>query len=136
MRELAPERIYVSDDFRRVTLTDFEMAKILGDGVPSVSGEWKTINPYRAPEHIPDSDEARVATPGIKGDIYSWSAVICKMLTGNPQCEASALQSAMSDEKIVDRLLRCRSKIAKRRPNSVEAVLEDWLPWAEPPGKA
>lgn len=132
-RELTPERIYISDDFTRVTLTDFEMAKFLPDGSISVSGKWKnpSENPYRAPEHIPDSEEARFATPGIKGDIYSWAAVVIELLTGQPSADQNALQAVLGDADLSGFLVRCRSKKASLRPDSVSEVLETWRPWAE-----
>jgi len=132
-RELTPERIYISDDFTRVTLTDFEMAKFLPDGSISVSGKWKnpSENPYRAPEHIPDSEEARTATPGIKGDIYSWAAAVIELLTGKPNADQDALQAVLGDADLSGFLVRCRSKPASKRPDSVSEVLETWRPWAE-----
>jgi serine/threonine protein kinase len=132
-RELAPERIYTSDDFTRITLTDFEMAKFLPEGSVSVSGRWKEKdkNPYRAPEHIPDSDEARTATPGIKGDLFSWAAVIIELLTGNPAAEEGVFQDVLGDKELSGFLTRCRSNRASVRPNNVSEVLEAWQPWAE-----
>lgn len=136
-RELAPERIYTSDDFTRITLTDFEMAKFLPDGSISVSGRWtqKMVNPYRAPEHIPDSEEARTATPGIKGDIFSWAAVMIDLLTRNPGAEDDvllvALLATLGDAPLSKFLMRCRSKRASVRPDNVSEVLETWQPWAE-----
>ncbi len=132
-RELAPERIYTSDDFTRITLTDFEMAKFLPEGSVSVSGRWKKNagNPYRAPEHIPDSEQARTATPGIKGDIFSWAAVMIDLLTGNPSAKEVALLAALGDAPLSRFLVRCRNKKASVRPDNVSKVLKTWKPWAE-----
>jgi|GEM_PF-1301471 len=135
-RELAPERIYISDDFTRITLTDFEMAKFLPDGSISVSGKWKnpSENPYRAPEHIPYSEEAQTAKPGIKGDIYSWAAVVIELLTGKPNADQNVLQAVLGDADLSGFLVRCRSKPASKRPNNVSEILETWRPWAEKQG--
>ncbi len=101
-----------------------------GQGVIS---RWREEDksPYRAPEHIPASDEARTAEPGIKGDVHSWAAVVIDLLTGSPKAELDALQAVLADVPLSEFLIRCRSKRASVRPNNISEVLETWRPWAE-----
>ena len=109
------------------------MAKFLPEGSVSVSGRWKKNagNPFRAPEHIPYSEEARTAEAGIKGDVFSWAAVMIDLLTGNPSANEATLLAALGDAPLSRFLFRCRSKKASVRPNNVSEVLETWQPWAE-----
>ena len=117
-RELAPERVYVLPKQSKVTLTDFELAR-LGEGMPSVSGDWKTPNPYRAPE-IGTYD------PTVKVDIFSWAAIVIEMLCGDPLANQKQLSEYVHDEATVKLLLQCRSAKPSARPESISEVQNLW----------
>jgi serine/threonine protein kinase len=125
-RELAPDRVYLSDDFRKCTLTDFELAKVL-QKVPTVSGPWRTSNPYRAPENV----ESRTIAPTnyARTDIYSWAAIVIELFTGDPNAESEALAKKLHDPQLVTYLMACRSPIFSERPKSVVDVLDVWNKW-------
>ncbi len=90
MRELTPDRVLVSKDYQKCTLTDFEMA-ILTQGTTSVSGRWKDGSPYLAPENSDDSDYARKPEIVRRRDMYSWAAIMAELLTGNPRADMQML---------------------------------------------
>ncbi len=125
-REMTPDRIYVNDDFSQCILTDFELAKILQD-VPTVSGEWRTRNPYRAPENLESSTIGSLNYP--RTDIYSWAAIVIELFTGDPAAKPEALAAKLSDSSIVTFLLKCRSRDFSKRPTNIEEVQNDWAAW-------
>lgn len=120
-RELAPERVYVLSEQSQILLTDFELAK-LGDGIPSVSGDWKIPNPYRAPE-------IGEYSPSVKVDIYSWAAIVAEMFTGDPNADLERLADCVQHEETAKLLVRCRHPKPSARPESLELVRADWNSW-------
>lgn len=126
-RELAPERVYLSDDLTHLTLTDFEMAKLLEKGAISVSGKWKTLSPYRAPENM----DSATTDPNFSVDLYSWSAIVSELLTGNPKAGLAEVAAAVGDSKLANALIGCRSDAVRKRPQRVDQVVQFWQPWAE-----
>ena len=125
-RELAPERVYLSNDRLRCTLTDFELAKILQD-VPTVAGEWQTRNLYRAPELLEGKTIAW--SNYARTDIYSWAAIVIEMFTGNPDSKLDALMDKLKNNELAEFLIECRSPLSTDRPDSVSKVLNVWNKW-------
>lgn len=125
-RELAPERIYLSNDRLRCTLTDFELAKILQD-VPTVAGEWLTRNPYRAPELLEGKTIAW--SNYARTDVYSWAAIVSELFTGNPDANLDALMDKLPERELAEFLFKCRSPLSTERPDSVSKVLDVWNKW-------
>ena len=109
-RELAPSRILIDDESGRVVLTDFELAKLLGDA-PSVSADWPD-DVYRAPEV-----ESGLCTPGC--DYFSFARILLELLTGQlpPQGQDQELLLNAGLPKGLWKLLAgCLSPFADKRP--------------------
>lgn len=118
MRELTPSRVYV--DGESVTITDYELAK-LSDGKISVSANWETPNPYRAPE-VSDHN------PRIQSDIFSWARIMCYLLSGSPLTRPEAI--AVPELNIGSRklLTSCLHPSFGKRPASASETLALWKP--------
>ena len=121
MRELAPERVLISKSDLHCTLTDFELAKLF-EGNPSVSGDWKTQSPYRAPE-IVDGE------PDVRSDIYSWAIIVIEMLTGDPNAKSDLIAKSIADKSLSTALVTCIDPRVSKRPVSVAAIIETWDKW-------
>lgn len=128
MRELTPDKVIVSEDQERCTLTDFEMA-ILTEGTVSVSGRWKNRSPYLAPENVDDSDYYRKPEIVKSRDIYSWAAIMIELITGDPLADSKRLGQSLPQAALAKFLIDCRHPRADRRPKSVAEVLEVWNKW-------
>ncbi|MBN8600635.1 MAG: protein kinase [Planctomycetes bacterium] len=125
-RELAPEKIIVDESRTSTTITDFEMAKIMEQGVPSVSGRWKSLSPYRAPEVIDDIDQPSKFSLGFRSDIFSWGVIMIELLTGATDCTPSKVEARIENKDLANFLLRCTHKAATKRPESVDQVIAEW----------
>jgi serine/threonine protein kinase len=83
-RELSPKSVFVDVDESDVVITNFELAKMLGESVGATSQVIPTVftrsvptNSYRAPEIASsphDVDE--------RADVYSWGAVYFRLISG------------------------------------------------------
>ncbi len=121
VRELAPERVIVSDDMQHCVVTDFEMAKLL-DSEISVRGKWKVQTPYRAPEVSRNS-------PAPQSDLFSWGVIMSELLTGRFDADEKAMKAVVKDKSIVNMVLRCRKVVSDERPSTSGEVLEIWNDW-------
>jgi serine/threonine protein kinase len=128
MRELTPDKVIVSEDQQKCTLTDFEMA-ILTQGTVSVSGRWKNLRPYLAPENSDDSDYHRKPQIVYSRDIYSWAAIMIELLTGDPLADIKRLSECLPQAELAKYLRGCRHPRADLRPKAVAEVLEVWSKW-------
>lgn len=125
-RELATERIIYNEQKESVVLTDFEMAKLMDQGVPSVSGRWKHNSPYRAPEVIDDIYRPRTHSLSFRSDLFSWAVIMIELLTGSTQTTPSALRDKIENTRWAELLIKCSNMAASKRPASVEMVLQQW----------
>jgi len=121
VRELAPERILISDGKFPCIITDFELAKLLDSDI-SVSGKWKFGTDYRAPE-VGGND------PHIQSDLYSWAIIITELLTGKTVADQPELESVVSNKSIVHLIFKCRDKRYHYRPTTADNVLTTWKNW-------
>lgn len=126
MRELSPERIIYADREPHITLTDFEMAKLMDKGVPSVSDRWKTLSPYRALEVVEDIDSPCAHSLSFRSDIFSWGIIMMELLTGKTNLPVAGLRTQIKNDKIADLLIRCTEPAATKRPRDVSEVLALW----------
>lgn len=125
-RELAPERLIVNESNQSVKITDFEMAKIMEQGVPSVSDRWKALSPYRAPEVIDDIDQPSKFSLGFRSDIFSWGVIMIELLSGSSDCTPSSVEAKIENKDLANFLLRCTHKAASKRPESISQVIDEW----------
>lgn len=125
-RELAPERIIYDEQNESVVLTDFEMAKLMDQGVPSVSGRWKHNSPYRAPEVIDDIYRPSSHSLSFRSDLFSWAVIMIELLTGSTQTTPSALRDKIENSRWAELLIKCSNMAASKRPANVEKVLQQW----------
>ena len=121
VRELAPERVIVTDDMKHCVVTDFEMARLLDSDI-TVRGKWKLQTPYRAPEISKNSPEPR-------SDLFSWGVIMIELLTGNFVANEELLSKVVNDQSVVELLLDCRKVVADDRPESSSEVLKIWNEW-------
>lgn len=122
-RELAPSRVLIGNDSGRTILTDFELAKLLGDS-PSVSADWPE-DAYRAPEV-----ESGICTPSC--DYYSFARVLLELLTGQlpPKGQDQQLLLEAGLPKGLWKLLsQCLSPLHEDRPGKsapLKRALSRW----------
>ena len=122
LRELTPERVWIATDDRRALLTDFELAKLLGQ--PTVSAGWP-LNTYRAPE-IEDG----VVKPA--ADCFSWGQILYVALTGQeppPGGAADLLHTLPLPKKIWAVARDALSKDIRQRPKdgkTLAAAIASW----------
>ncbi len=117
VRELAPERVLITEEGRQAVLTDFELAKLL-DGSPTVSADWPA-DEYRAPEI-----EGGVTT--VQADIYSWGRVLAHAACGRPPArgdEARVLAATGLPKKVWATARDCLSLRPSGRPKTIGDVL-------------
>lgn len=122
-RELSPSRVLLADSDGRVVLTDFELAKLLGDR-PTVSNEWPD-DPYRAPEV--DSGQVTFAA-----DVFSWGRILIRAATGQLPAvqEANGLLAQARLPKAIQALTtRCISPNPAQRPTDVDHILDTLTNW-------
>lgn len=122
-RELASSRVLIENDSGRVVLTDFELAKLLGDA-PSVSGDWPE-DAYRAPEV-----ESGICTPSC--DYFSFARVLLELLTGElpPKGQdQQLLLEAGLPKGLWELLSQCLSPLHEDRPGKsapLKRALSRW----------
>jgi hypothetical protein len=116
LRELHPESILVRGD-DDCLLTDLELAKLL-EVEATVSSHW-TINPYRAPEVA-----GGVSRP--QADLYSLARLLVHLTTGalpDYPDDARSVEQAIPAKTLSSLIARCLSPNWKKRPASVEDLL-------------
>lgn len=121
MRELAPERILMVNSTSNCVLTDFELAKLLVGDI-SVSGKWKCITPYRAPE-VGENE------PKVQSDLFSWAVVMTEVITGDFVLDVEKLKKITGDEKITRLIKKCRDIRYHHREPNANLVLKQWERW-------
>lgn len=117
IRELSPDRIYLTDS--GIKVTDFELASF-AQGTISVSGEWETENVFRAPE-VDDR------LPKFQSDFFSWGRIMSFILTGNPMAKKISMLSPYPEVQAI--IQKCLLKSYKKRPESIDEILVDWHAW-------
>jgi len=126
VRELSPERVIYNGQDESVVLTDFEMAKLMDKGVPSVSGRWKHNSPYRAREVIEDIDQPWPHSLSYRSDLFSWAIIMIELLTGSTNTTPSAIRDKIENATWAELLIKCSNLAASKRPATVESVLQQW----------
>lgn len=115
-RELAPRRVIVGVQDGRITLTDFELAKLM-DNAPTVSDDWPD-DPYRAPE----VENGRAC---VQSDLFSWAKIVLQAWgMGNSTATIESIKSNRGIPKTVIALLEsCLAPGPSKRPADIEQVL-------------
>lgn len=121
-RELAPERVYVSDNLENCVLTDFELAKII-QGALSVAGGWKLISKYRAPE-ITSRGEFSYSW-----DFYSWSIIMDELIAAQCEDGVETVEQFIADADVFKLINECRDLNPGHRPTCVADVISVWSNW-------
>jgi serine/threonine protein kinase len=127
VRELSPERIIYNEQDESVVLTDFEMAKLMDKGVPSVSGRWKHNSPYRAREVIEDIDQPWPHSLSFRSDLFSWAVIMIELLTGSTNTTPTAIRDKIKNTRWAELLIKCSNMAASKRPANVDQVIEQWV---------
>lgn len=139
-RDLKPANILLDKDGQPY-VSDFGLARALGDGRLSASGEIAGTPAYMAPEQ---ASGQKVLTTAV--DVYGLGAVLYELLTGrrpfpsapvarmlqqvieqNPAPPTLPRSAAAADLEVI--CLRCLEKEPSRRYGSAEAVAEDLERW-------
>ena len=119
LRELAPDKVWISSDQHQVVLTEFELAKLLG-GAPSVSEFWQD-GYFRAPE-VSNYDAY------FQSDFYSWGKIIRWIIENG--ANQNGAKHKLSLPPMIDQLVdSCLSSRPTKRPRSADRILETWLAW-------
>lgn len=122
VRELCPSSIIICNNDQQPVLTDFELAKF-SDGRQTVSpSDWRTINPYRAPE----VGVHRTLT--VKVDSFSWAAILTHAATGkcaSKQDEWSdILQHADLPKQLKEVAFRCFNKQYPDKRPTIDDIIK------------
>ena len=128
-RELNPSNVHVRDADGTLLLTDFELAKLCGDG-PTVSGEWPD-DPYRAPE-------IGAGEPTTAADLYSWGRVVAHLVAGvlpERGKELAAVQKRLSS-RVAHVVAHCTQLPPSERCQSVDEIMPTVRAWAKETGGA
>lgn len=109
----------------RALLTDFELAKLLGNA-PTVSADWPD-DPYRAPEVETGSADKRA-------DLYSWARILVHAALGRLPAigeDAESLSSIELPRALKPLVCDCLSPAPSDRPGSLDKLLRPLRRWAE-----
>jgi serine/threonine protein kinase len=129
-RELSPKSVFVEVDENDVVITNFELAKMLGESGSSTSQTIPTVitrdvppNAYRAPEIAikpHDVDE--------RADIYSWGSIYFRLVTGRQftnetkSFERLAALPGLKDS-LGELIEKCLEADPINRPTNIEDVI-------------
>ena len=122
-RELSPSRILVDPESGHVVLTDFELAKLLGDA-PSVSADWAD-DAYRAPE-------VDGGVCSVSADYYSWARILLQLTMRNlpePGMDQDLLLRAGLPKSLWKLVSNCLSPIHTDRPRNANALQKALARW-------
>jgi serine/threonine protein kinase len=136
-RDLKPANVLLAED-GTPKVTDFGLAKKLGEAGQTVSGAVMGTPPYMAPEQV----LAQKGTVGPATDVYALGAILYECLTGRPPFRAATtmetLEQVCGAEPAAPRLLqpgvprdleticlKCLGKEPGRRYASAQELAED-----------
>lgn len=126
-RELSPSLIIVRENDGCAVLTDFELAKMLGNWPTVVDrSDWQK-DPYRAPEVAAGGEDL-----GPEIDVYSWGRILLHAATGSvPELggEVAALESVRLPKSVREIVVAAVQPLRSKRPHSFEEVIRALRSW-------
>ncbi|MBX3412776.1 MAG: protein kinase [Pirellulales bacterium] len=126
-RELSPAQIIVRAENNIPVLTDFELAKMLGNWPTVVArSDWGN-DPYRAPEVAAGGEDL-----GPEIDVYSWGRILVHAATGSvPEVggELAALEGVRLPKSVREIAVAAVQPPRSKRPHSMEEVIRAIRSW-------